>query len=189
MKKFEKTAAFTKVVETLKKDAEKAELSDKKFKAIQNILTNSLPIGAPFTFKKAYVEESKMNDGTNTSHIRLQVDEEQSVSLSSLLAMGLKVGKTVSFKPSRKTSQLKGAGVLSGVEPVNPALSKFAGENGLNEIELAAALVGQEFTAKETEIITYFPQKGEEKSALELNELNDENRLSLCSVKKVYILA
>lgn len=188
MKKFTKSESFKKLSENLKKDAESANLSEKQYKVIANFLTNNLPTDKPFKFTDAYVEKSELSDGTNTSHIRLKVDAENSVSLSSLLSLGLKVGKPVSFKPSRKTSQLKGAGVLSGVEPVNPELSKFAGENSLSPIELAAALVGQTFEATETEIVTYFPQKGEEKTALQLNELNEENRLSLCSIKKVYKL-
>ena len=188
MKKFQKNAEFTALAESLKKDAEKANLSEKQYKVIANILGNSLPTEKAFKFTDAYVEKSEMPDGTNTSHIRLKVDESNTVSLSSLLSLGLKVGKTVSFKPSRKSSQLAGKGVLAGVEPVNPELSKFAGENNLSPIELAAALVGQTFEAKETEIVTYFPQKGEEKEATELNELSQENRLAICSVKKVYTL-
>lgn len=188
MKKFTKSAEFTKASETLKKDAEKANLSEKQYKVIANFVTNNLPVGVPFKFTETYVEKSQMADGTNTSHIRLKVDADNTVSLSSLLALGLKVGKPVSFKPSRKSSQLQGKGVLAGVESVNPELSKFAGENGFTPIDLAAALVGRSFEATETEIVTYFPQKGDEKEATELNELNEENRLSLCSIKKVYVL-
>lgn len=188
MKKFQKSAEFTKVAEALKKEAEAADLSAKKYDIIPNILQNNLPTEKQFTFASTYVEQSKAKDGTNLSHIRLKVDDDHTVSLSSLLTMGLQMGKKVSFKPSRKTSQLAGAGVLAGVETINPELTKFAGTNGLNEIELAAALVGQKFSAKETTVLTYYPQTGEEKPAVELNDLSEENRLSLCNAKKVYKL-
>ena len=188
MKKFEKSEQFTKVADKLKKEAQAADLSAKKYDIIPNILQNNLPTDKSFQFTDAYVEKSKAKDGANLSHIRLKVDEEHTVSLSSLLTMGLKVGKPVSFKPSRKSSQLKGAGVLSGVESINPELPKFAGENGLNEIDLAAALVGQKVNAKETTVLTYYPQTGEEKTAIELNDLSEENRLALCNAKKVYKL-
>ena len=79
MKKFTKSESFKKLSENLKKDAESANLSEKQYKVIANFLTNNLPTDKPFKFTDAYVEKSELSDGTNTSHIRLKVDAENSV--------------------------------------------------------------------------------------------------------------
>lgn len=145
-------------------------------------------------FGVAYVKDLKpaKTSEPNMSHVRLPIlndtgDIVGDVSLSALLALGYKGDvSNITFKPSRKTSQLKGKGVLANTEQVSPEINHALSLSGLDQASFAVALEGVKFSAKPVEYVTYFPtvEKLDEAPSHEtLNAVEDKLSIEGVAVK------
>lgn len=173
-------------IKSLKDDAKKAGIKDdaRIFKPVgaANIVPESGKFGV------AYVKDLKpaKTNEPNMSHVRLPIlndagDVVGDVSLSALTALGYKGDvSNISFKPSRKTSQLKGKGVLANTEQISPKINRALSLSGLDQASFAVALEGVKFTAEPVEYVTYFPTVEKLDDAPSHEELNAiEDKLSI----------
>lgn len=166
-----------------------------KFNKVDGNSANSLPVGVDFTFDRYEIVKSEL-DGKDTSYIKMFTSCGHVISLGAITRICLSSTNPALFNPlfkkASKTSTLAGYLVLAGTKGLSPDFKQWVNFNGFSPRETAVALAKgtQKFRATEVATLTYFPEDGDRLTEDKLEATNEEgnknNRIALCTPKKLY---
>lgn len=179
-------ASALKRLNTLNESGINAKFLTKIQETFQDYIKNNLPLEGTFNYW------GEAGEGEYV-HLRIGTDKDNSVSFSNLLTLGLPNVNEGEDKPIIMFAPTKNPkmGLLGNISSFNNGLTSLGAKHKLNLVELAELLMGVKYTAKLVPVLTYYPKTSADgtlqmQTAVELNKLDDINKLALCKVKMVY---